>query len=196
MALYLPDAFAAREPAAALRLIDDYPFATLITAVDGEEPQISHLPLLREGDALFGHVARANPHWLRFAQGRTLAVFAGPHAYVSPRAYRVPEQNVPTWNYAVVHVIGRPETLAEEDARSALETAMRRFDPGFAVAPDRLRQLLPAIVAFRIPMTRIDAKFKLSQNRNAADRTGIATALSRADEPIARELARWIRPDD
>ncbi|WP_043114164.1 FMN-binding negative transcriptional regulator [Solimonas soli] len=192
MSLYTPRHFEG-ERAAALRLIDAHPFATLITTLDGAEALVSHLPLLRQGEALHGHMARANPHWRAFAAGRTLAVFHGPHAYVSPRWYEEPAQHVPTWNYASVHVAGRPQTLDDAGAQATLATLTAHFDPAFRATDENVARLLPAIVAFRLPIERLEAKFKMSQNRSAGDRAGVAAALAAQASADARAVAEWMR---
>lgn len=198
MSVYQPRAFVPRDHQAAVRVIDEYPFATLITA-GGDEPQISHLPLLLHGDVpphgvLVGHMARANPHWQRFADAPSLAVFHGPHAYVSPSWYGDPAVAVPTWNYAVVHVRGRVELIAAGDATLAtLRELVGRFESDRAepwqlqLEGSRLDAMLNAIVAFRIIIERIDAKFKLSQNRIPSDRERVIAALT--NEPYAESVA-------
>ena len=160
MSLYRPAAFASDDQAAIARLFDEHPFATLITAGAGE-PQISHLPLLHQREpaphgSLIGHMARANPHWSHFGSGASLAIFHGPHAYVSPSWYAQPAIQVPTWNYAVVHVHGRAEIVADRAATLAtLQQMIARFEGGRA-APWRLQlegarldAMVGAIVAFR-----------------------------------------------
>ncbi|SEQ50545.1 negative transcriptional regulator, PaiB family [Solimonas aquatica] len=193
MSLYTPESFHSRDRAAAEQLIADYPFATLITSVADQAPCISHLPLLREGELLYGHMARANPHWQQFAAGRTLAVFQGPHAYVSPRWYPVPQKHVPTWNYAVVHVGGQPELLDEEASEAAVMQLSLHFDPQFMAAPARLAQLLPGIVAFRLPMTQLEIKFKMSQNRTPPERAALQAQLLASREPLARATGQWMK---
>ena len=198
MSVYQPRAFVAHDQQAAVRVINEYPFATLITA-GGDEPQISHLPLLHHGDVpphgvLVGHMAKANPHWQRFADAPSLAVFHGPHAYISPSWYGDPAVAVPTWNYAVVHVRGRAELIAAGDATLAtLHELVRRFESDRAepwqlqLQGSRLDAMLNAIVAFRISIERIDAKFKLSQNRIPSDRERVIAALT--NEPYAESVA-------
>lgn len=193
MTLYIPRAFAGQDAATALRLIADHPFATLITGVDGAEPQVTHLPLLHADGALWGHLARPNPQWTLFERGRTLAVFHGPHAYVSPRWYETPAEHVPTWNYAVVHVAGRPELLGEDAARRIVDELTARFDPSFTARVDRRERLLPGIVAFRMPVERLDLKFKMNQNRTAADRAGVIAALAQSPRDEERAVADWMR---
>ncbi|WP_428311307.1 FMN-binding negative transcriptional regulator [Hydrocarboniphaga sp.] len=197
MSLYAPAHFAQSDRAAAEALIAAHPFATLITALDGAEPQISHLPLLLEGDALIGHLAKANPHWQRFEQGTTIAstiaIFHGPHAYVSPRWYAEPERNVPTWNYATVHVSGQPQLLDRDAARSSLLKLTQAFDPQWQADEATLQRLLPGIVAFRMPVARVETKFKMSQNKTADDQRGVIAGLLAADDRDAASVAQWMR---
>lgn len=203
MSLYLPPAFASGDRAAIARLFDEHPFATLFTAAAGE-PQVSHLPLLHRADppphgVLIGHMARANPHWRHFGGGASLAVFHGPHAYVSPSWYADPAAQVPTWNYAVAHVHGRAEIVADRDATLAtLQAMIARFEGG-RTAPWRLQlegarldAMVGAIVAFRLVIERIDAKFKLSQNKDLTDRRRVAAALRGEALGDANATAAWM----
>jgi len=196
MSLYMPAHFAAGR-AAAYTLIDAHPFATLITAVDGEPPRVSHLPLLLDGEALVGHMARPNPHWQCFAQGSTIAVFHGPHGYVSPRWYAEPARSVPTWNYATVHIGGRPQLLpGGDDARDSLLKLTSRFDPQWQADPAMVDRLLPGIVAFRMPIASCQTKFKMSQNKTAEDRDCVIAGLLAAGTAEASGLARCMRGAD
>lgn len=202
MTLYTPAHFAVGERATALELMRRHPLATVISAHADHEPMVSHLPLVAEqrGDAtlLHGHLARANPHWQTWHEdARLLAIFHGPEAYVSPFAYQTREA-VPTWNYAVVHAAGRVTLRHDTDAKEAVlkrlidahDTPYRqRWDEFDADFRERLKA---AIVAFEIVVDRIDAKFKLSQNRSAADRAGVLAAMDRAGERGA-ELAEWMQ---
>jgi transcriptional regulator len=203
LSVYLPPWFAAHDNDAIARLVREYPFATLITATGGEA-QISHLPLLHHAEpaphgTLIGHMARANPHWRELAERPSIAVFQGPHAYVSPSWYTQPAAMVPTWNYAVVHVHGTVELVDDRAATLAtVEELTRRFESGRA-APWRLQlegarldAMLGAIVAFRMAITRVDAKFKLSQNRGAADRDGVIAGLLADHHPDAAATAEWM----
>jgi transcriptional regulator len=199
MALYVPPAFAAGDRSLALALIDEHPFATLVTPA-GAEPQLTHLPLLRDGDVLLGHVARANPHWRSFAEADSLAVFAGPHAYVSPTWYAAPMAAVPTWNFTAVHVHGRIAVIDEARERAdVVERLVERFEGEgedawrFALTGRERDAMLGAIVAFRMPIGRLEAKLKLSQNRGASDRARVAAALARSDDPHAQATAVWMR---
>ncbi|WP_438020337.1 FMN-binding negative transcriptional regulator [Sorangium sp. So ce315] len=177
--MYIPRSFHEQDESELLALIGEHGFATLVTA-ENNIPFATHLPLLAERDPegrllLQGHVARANPQWRAFAQqGEVLAIFTGPHAYISPSVYRLP--GVPTWNYAVVHAYGTP-SIVEEPAKvlSSLRRLASKYEAGRdnPWSPDDaeavVRQLLSGIVAFEISVTRLEGKFKLSQNRDPQD---------------------------
>jgi len=198
MSLYVPPAFACSSPEEARALIHTWPFATLITTTAGE-PHITHLPLLLEGDVLTGHMARANPHWQAFATGHTVAVFHGPHAYITPNWYVNPSREVPTWNYATVHVHGAPLLIesAEEKLRVVDATSTAFEDPNNpwtrAVDDTRLEALLRGIVAFTLPLARIDAKFKMNQNKTAADRVQVMSQLRASAHPDLIVMADWMQ---
>lgn len=206
MALYTPRQFAVDNPREAIALMQAHSFATLITA-DRGEPQLTHLPLLwspgGEFGVLEGHMARANPHWQRFSGGHTLAVFHGPHTYVSPSWYAQPGREVPTWNYAAVHAHGTVEIIEAREARLELvDRSTAVFEAGSAspwtrrVDGERLEALLRGIVAFRMPIARLDAKFKMNQNKTAEDRAGVIAHLSDSADTVQREVARWMAAHD
>ncbi len=204
MALYQPGHFSIADPAqrdaAAFDLIAAHPFATLITA-SPPEPLITHCPITAQVQGgttvLEGHVARANQNWHAWRDGAAgvLAVFHGPNAYVSPSLYTAP-QNVPTWNYAVVHVAGQLSIVdAEENKHALMKRLIEHIEPAYRVQWDGLdedykRRMLGAIVGFRIAIGRIDAKFKLGQNRIAADRENVRAAFADGT-PAERSLAGW-----
>lgn len=192
MAIYTPDAFSG-DKQTAMELVEQYPFATLVTVIDHEEPQISYLPLMVEDKALWGHMAKSNPHWRRFAQGRTYALFHGPHAYVSPSWYPVPEENVPTWNYAVVHFSGAPEILNQAGVRRVVKQLVAKFDPeGGVTRTEKIEQLLEGIVGFRLPIVRAETKFKMSQNKSEAERAGLIAGLRATGRAPEAEVAEWM----
>ena len=192
------------ERAAIARLVHDHPFAVLVTPAS-PEPWISHVPLLLVAGCephgmLIGHVARANPHW-RHANGvESIAVFHGPHAYVSPSWYREPAQAVPTWNFIAVHAHGMLEIVeSPTEARGVLDALVQRFEGGrpapwtFAMPEKQRDALVGAIVAFKMRIKRLDAKFKLSQNRSRDDRLRVIAALKSEDYPDARATATWMQ---
>jgi len=204
MSLYLPGHFAARDRATTGRLVHEYPFATLVTPV-APEPFITHLPLIHVADrephgTLLGHFARANPHAHAAEQAESVAIFHGPHAYVSPSWYADPAASVPTWNYAVVHAQGTIE-LAQDAAetRAVLDLMIQRFEAGrdapwtLGLDPGRLDAMVRAIVGFRIRVKRIATKLKLSQNRTREDRARVAASLDAEGYAEATATAAWMR---
>ncbi len=187
--MYIPSAFSEARVDVLHDLIRAHPFATLVSTGDAGLPVVTHLPLLLDvtrgsSGTLVGHLARVNEHAALLTNGRpALAIFHGPHAYVSPRWYRT-TPSVPTWNYAVVHATGVPRVLTDEaDARRVLEVTTRAFEPtdgGWTMdglSPAYLRSMTAGIVAFEIPIDRLEGKFKLSQNRSPADHAGVVEAL-------------------
>ena len=126
--MYVPSHFREQDRTRLDKLIRDYPFGQLVSIKDGE-PFVTHVPFLLDSDAnlLFGHLAKANPHCEVLFEQSALAVFQGPHAYVSPRWYRSP--NVPTWNFTAVHVYGRPQPLEEGRLEQLLEDLSAEFEP-------------------------------------------------------------------
>lgn len=202
--MHVPPAFAESDPALLHGLMEAHPFATLVSVVEGL-PFATHLPLLVDPAAsprgtLSGHVARANPHWRTF-DGATpaLAIFHGPHAYVSPSWY-VTFPAVPTWNYAVVHAIGRPRLVEDPAALSALvdrtvETFERaREDRWQPALPEAYRErMLQGIVGFTLDIERLEGKLKLSQNKPQADREGVIRELEASGHPDAAALAALTR---
>ena len=205
MTLYVPRHFSQADSGAVRRVVDEFGFATLITSADGE-PMLSHVPILVEHGtggpvAAIGHVAAANPHAALLGSGPALLVFQGPSGYVSPNWYTAPAQSVPTWNYIAVHLHGtieRLDTLAQKreivDALSARhEATLPQPWTSDKMAPQLLEKMLGAIVGFRLRVTRVDAKFKLSQNRSAADRDGVLRGLASRETAADNALADWMR---
>jgi transcriptional regulator len=200
----MPSHFATADRDAAARLMHDYPFATLVTP-SMPEPVISHVPLLRLEDGtpygtLIGHFARANPHARRVFGGESIAIFHGPHAYVSPSFYADPASAVPTWNYAVVHAHGTLEPTPDAaPTRAVVDRLVERFESSrdapwqLGLEGERLDAMLGAIVGFRLPIARLDVKFKLSQNRSRDDRLRVATALAAESYAEAEATAQWMR---
>ena len=181
--MYRPPAFAVDDDAALDAFVDAHPFALITSVVDGE-PMITHAPVLREGtEALVCHLAKPNPHCAALAAGApTTVVFAGPHGYVSPRWYAAATA-VPTWNYTAVHVRVAPAELADRATlRTGMDAMVERFepDPGIdAIVTDAVVDgMLRGIRGFRLRILGREGKFKLSQNRSAADRRGVVAGLT------------------
>jgi len=200
--MYIPKHFEITDPAWCHALMRAQSFAGMITADDAGVPFATHLPILVDPargplGTLRGHVARANPHWRYVAAGRpTLVVFSGAHAYVSPSWYAT-HPSVPTWNYVAVHATGTG-TLVEdpEQVKTLLADLVRTYESSGptawsleGLAADYLAGMQRGIVAFEIPIERLEGKAKLSQNRDAVDQARTREALAAAADPLARTVA-------
>ena len=199
MTLYVPPHFAAHDPDQLFEFVQRYAFATLVSS-GASGLEVSHIPLVAERDGagklrLLGHLARANPHWQALeAAGEVLAIFHGPHAYVSPGWYEQ-HPSVPTWNYAVVHARGRATLMEEAELHELLMRLSSAYEDG-RPKPWRLSQqpadfvsgMLKMIVGFSIDVERIEGKFKLSQNR-PREIPHVIEALER-EEPTLAALMR------
>jgi transcriptional regulator len=190
-----------RDAADVRRVIQENMFALIVGTSDAGLIA-THLPLLFDADrgahgTLVGHVARANPHAAVLASGREMmAVFCDAHGYISPSWYPY-RARPPTWNYAAVHCYGIPVMSAPEDSLRHVERLVATMERGrpqaWSVAdlpaPERER-LLSNIIAFEIPLTRIDAKFKMSQGERPANLAASVAALEQAGN---HALAQWMR---
>jgi transcriptional regulator len=196
--MYVPSAFAEPDPAKLHEHMRRYSFAVLTS--QGEAGlEASHLPLLLDAGAgplghLLGHMARANPQWRR-ARGEVLAIFSGPHAYISPSWYE-DAGTVPTWNYVAVHAYGTLELVEDRDPLLDLLRATVRFYEGPRPSPwamdesaEHVDRLLRSIVGFRVAITRLEGKWKLSQNHPEARRRRVIRALDQKPDADARAIA-------
>jgi transcriptional regulator len=199
--MYTPKHFALDDLAAQHAVIEACDFGVVVShGADGLFA--THVPLLLdkgEGEfgTLYGHMARANPHGKLFDGGEVLVVFNGPHGYVSPTWYSDRSMNVPTWNYVAVHAYGAPEAV--ENAADVLDRVTRKYEAdrpnGWSMSElkDNLREMLPQqVVAFRLPIARIEGKAKLSQNKPRGERERVIEGLKAAGEV---KLARRMEDD-
>ena len=202
--MYVPASFAVSDEKTLDSFIERYEFATL-TSSSSIGLVASHIPIMLRRSAgkavLVGHVARANDQWRQFdGNAEALAIFHGPHAYVSPTWYATAPA-VPTWNYAAVHVYGKPRAREEGGfTAAALRDLVARHEVSRAkpwrtedLARDFFEKLAKAIVAFEMPIDRIEGKFKLGQNRSQDDRVGMLEGLDAEKSPDAEALAAFIR---
>jgi transcriptional regulator len=183
--MYIPDHFREDRPDVLADAVRRIGFATLVTT--GLEA--NHLPMLLQDGLLRGHVARANPVW-KAGDGAALAIFLGPHAYVSPNWYPSKAETgkaVPTWNYITVHARGTLCWVQDADWLRAHVTALSDTHEAGRAAPWKVGDapasyvdsLLRAIVGFELTIEKLDGKYKLSQNRDAADRDSVREAYMR-----------------
>lgn len=189
--MYIPNANRVEDQAQLVAFMQANSFATVVSLVQGEL-FATHLPLVivaEDGQVrLRGHLAKANPHWQAWAtQPDLLVIFQGPHAYISPSHYEKWE-SVPTWNYMAVHAYGAVQLVQEEAGLLAtLAELIAATEPAYGAQweslPDKFRAgMLNGIVAFEIAVTRLEGKFKLSQNRPVGDQERVAAALLGASD--------------
>jgi transcriptional regulator len=195
--MYTPKHFEIRDPDLIWALMERWSFATLIT-IDNGVPVGSHLPFLvdRDRNVLISHMARANGQWRTFSEHEVLTIFQGEHGYISPSWY-APQPAVPTWNYLVVHAYGVPRIIDDDAALAMLGRVIAQheaaFDQPWQMDREYAVKLLRGIVAFEIAITRLEGKFKLSQNRSDRDQAGVIEALIGSDHPLDRELGRQMQ---
>lgn len=179
--------------------IQSHNFATIVTN-NGGEICASHLPVLfdEKMNKLRSHMARANGQWRHFASGaEILCIFHGPHAYISPSWY-VMQHTVPTWNYAAVHVYGVPTIVDDTALRQIVFDTTAKHESTMPkpwtipLSEHEVGGMLKAIVGFSIEITRVEAKFKLGQNRSKEDQQSMLRALQDAPDSESRALAEFI----
>jgi transcriptional regulator len=201
--MYIPSANRITDKTRITSFVQGNGFATVITHHEGQL-RASHLPVLldeaKEGHGVLrSHMARANEQWRHFESSQeVLCIFHGPHSYISPSSY-VMQETVPTWNYAVVHAYGMARVVADEAVlRQIVTDTTAKYEshrpiPWKIMLPEAaLSAMLNAIVGFTIQITRIEAKFKLGQNRSKADQSGMLRDLQASSDPGSQELATFI----
>ena len=211
--MYRPDQFRVDDVPQMHMLMRARPFATLVSGGPGGLCA-SHLPTMLKDEGPCGviecHLAHANPHWKDLAEGtEALMMFQGPEGYITPNWYPSKAQHgkvAPTWNYAVVHAYGRPEVMPDRDwlLRHVTElTAQQERGEAKPWAPSDapaayIEMMLRGIVGFRFAITRLEGKWKMSQNRETQDQVGVVSGLKRRgdgdDLDIADVISRQIKP--
>jgi transcriptional regulator len=199
--VYSPDYNRIGDRAELLAFLGGNSFALLVTGTGGVL-HATHLPVLVEerGEtlALVMHMAKTNPQWREFFDDEVLVVFSGPHAYVSPRWYEQPER-VPTWNYAAVHAYGTVRLIDDPGAKRAAQAKLvEAYDPAWMAGFERLseaylRNMLDGIVNFEVAVTRLETRWKLSQNRGRREQELIAAELETSTDSVERALAALTR---
>jgi transcriptional regulator len=197
--MYIPKSFNQSDLAVLHAFIQEHNFATLVSQT-ADELIATHLPLMLdttrgEYGTLLGHMAKANSHWKSITQTSSLVMFHGPHTYISPNWYET-HPSVPTWNYTVVHAYGTARIIDNPDeVQPMLETLVNHHEAGFSPAwemdlpSDYMATMMQAIVAFEIPITRLQGKFKLSQNRSQEDQLRVMEALGISSYPPDRDVS-------
>ncbi|MBX3065553.1 MAG: FMN-binding negative transcriptional regulator [Anaerolineae bacterium] len=195
--MYIPKSFAETDVSVLYQFMRDHNFAIFVTHGDGGIVA-SHLPFTVDADrgVLKAHLARANPQWKTFDGTEALVIFQGAHAYVSPTWYES-HPSVPTWNYATVHVYGVPQIVNDAASiRSMLTELVENHEHGrdpeweMQLPDDYYAKMVQSIVVFEMPISNIEGKFKLSQNRSEADQTSVIAHLAESTYLLDVETAQ------
>jgi len=193
--MYRPTAFQEDNVDKLVAFMRTNSFATLVSIVDGV-PCASHIPLVvtLQGDVvkLIGHLAKQNPQCQAFDTVESLAIFTGAHAYVSPSLYEKHE-NVPTWNYIAVHAYGVPKILTFNDTPESMDKMIDTYEADYKShwhgLSDRYREgMMNGIVGFEMTVTRLEGKYKLSQNRSPTDQQNVSKALLQSSDAATRAV--------
>jgi transcriptional regulator len=197
--MYIPEHFRVHDHEDAIAFMRANPFVILVSSA-ATEPFATHLPVVIRDTGpqlvIRGHVAKANPHW-RYLQEHplSLTIFHGPHAFISTTNYGTQEA-VPTWNFGAVHAYGNARVFsAPDELLSVLHELIPLFQPAYAgqwagLSESYHDRMLGHIVGFEIAITRLEAKFKLSQNRTRDEQQQIIDSLSRDSDTAASDTAR------
>lgn len=208
--MYLPPAFAETSVDRLHEAIRASGLATLVT-LTADGLLASHVPMLLDPSpapygTLLGHFAVANPHAEPPQPGvEALAIFTGPGAYVSPGWYQTKNETgkvVPTWNYVAIHAYGKLEVFRDrESLREVVRRLTEKHEAGLPEpwsmddAPaEFMESQLKGIVGFRLTITRLQGKWKMSQNRAPQDRAGVIRALSQSDDQVKQAVAKLVKP--
>ena len=203
--MYIPKHFSQDDVQVLHTLMDENSFAILVTQHDGS-PFASHLPFFLEKErgsygTLVAHMARGNPQWRDFsAEQEALVIFQGPHTYVSPSWYDA-VLSVPTWNYAAVHAYGKPRILEDvTECRAMLKTLIEKHEMHYEqpwsieqLTDEYVRGMMRGTVAFEMEITRLEGKFKLSQNRPMTDRARVVDKLEQQGDEASLGVVALMR---
>jgi transcriptional regulator len=203
--MYIPKAFHEDDISQLQTLMQQNNFAILVSSQDSV-PLATHLPFILDATrgpygTLLSHMARANPHWRSFNDAQeSLVIFQGPHSYITPSWYDEP-LSVPTWNYAAVHAYGKPRIIEDvAEMWELMETLIQQSEAQFeqpwqlsSLPHDFVEKKLPGTVCFEIEITRLEGKFKLSQNRPVSDRIHVADALQDSPDPLSQGVATLMK---
>lgn len=192
--MYIPSQYREENSSELVAFMERNSFAAIISVSEGQ-PVATHLPLslTRNGTDIIlkGHFAKANPQWRLLDNSEMLAIFTGPHAYVSPALYER-RDSVPTWNYQTVHAYGQARIISSAAETAALLAELiEQNDPAYQEQwnslSDRYRDgMMQGIVGFELLVTRLEGAAKLSQNRSLPEQQRVAAALLRSEDSAAR----------
>lgn len=200
--MYLPKHFLEDNFLAIKQLIQQNSFAILLSYPEGEKPFINHLPMIfssnpQEDKVLIGHMSKKNPQWEHFKNNSNgTVIINGCHTYISPKWYKS-GRDVPTWNYAVAHLYGKVDLIESFNEQIEILKQLSYFfespspNPWKFELPEDLKSestLTSAIISFKFHIEKVDAKFKISQNRSEADRKGIIEGLLEKNDDMSKSI--------
>lgn len=203
--MYLPTLYREQDRQKILTFLRENDFAIFVT-YDGERPIATHAPteVVENEDGtltVYTHISRANPQWKNLsalAPGQEcLMIFTGPHAYISPRWYN--HVNVPTWNYTMIHLYGKPVVMDDDEFRGLLSRLIQRHEaanPEYrleSLPPEFVQKEMRGAVGIKMEVTRIDAGFKLSQNRNDEDYQNIIAELEKRPDEMSHGVGKAMK---
>jgi transcriptional regulator len=202
--VYIPEFNRQEDRSTILAFMRANPFAILVTTAGGV-PFATHLPLLvdESGEHIVvqGHMARANAHWKSMKESEeSLVIFHGPHAYISPSWYEI-QESVPTWNYAAVHVYGQPRLFSDEEfLKATLHRMITTFESSYMaqwleLSEQYRSRMMKHIVGFEIRAKRLEAKFKLSQNRTQGEQARVVQCLNQSKDSNVSGVAELMRQE-
>lgn len=208
--MYLPKHFSIFEDSKVRKLIERNSFVTMLSYPKDSMPFINHLPVIfssksNEENILIGHMANRNPQWNHFEENPNATVLVqGPHTYITPKWYRS-GRDVPTWNYAVIHLQGKIELVKPYSEQIEILKQLTYYfekpspNPWEFELPDDLLDesaLTGAIISFKFKIEKTEAKFKLSQNRSLEDKTGVIEGLKVRTDEMSRAVLEMMVEND
>jgi transcriptional regulator len=198
--LYIPTLYREEDREKILAFLKQNNFPAIVS-FDGEKPVATHTPVEMAEDengrlTIYGHISRANPQWKTFGKQEILLIFQGSHTYISPRWYN--HVNVPTWNYMMIHVYGKVRLLQGDELFALLSRLVHNHEPNTqysleSLPQDFVQKEMKGVVGFAIDVTRIDAGYKLSQNRNDEDHENIIRELDKREDEDSIRVAKAMR---
>lgn len=198
--MYIPSYYKQKDIDKTIAFMQAYNFASLIS-IQENIPIATHLPFIIEKESealvLYSHLSKANPQWKTFSENNILVIFSEPHAYISPSLYSG-KQEVPTWNYVAVHAYGKISILpSDEEKLAVLHKQMQSYEAEYiaqfkALDHQYIQNLLQGIVAFKLEITDLQAKEKLSQNKNDIDRKNVKQHLLESDDTNKQALGNMM----
>lgn len=199
--MYIPKPMAMESSSQMLEFVREFPFAVIVSS-DSTGMEATHIPLIVEQRSdgtvyLLGHLAKTNQQLTQLEANDVLAIFSGPHGYISPTWY-ASKPAVPTWNYAAVHASGKVELLDSDNTLQLVKQLTQFFEPSLSEARDIIPEeyairLSNAIVGFRIKVNKLEGKLKLGQHRSKADQVGVVKGLEHSNHPDSKWLLNYMQ---